>query len=218
MVDFKRSKNGRYLDVCAECSPSKFAPKLPKIKETWIPGKRKGGTTPDFCDKCGYNRKTARKGDRCHCRGGYDLNGQPKPLRRGINRRQWFGLPKEVLAERMRWYQSATERKAAAEIQDIAYCFNCPYKAQYVLHGFIVDFFYPKIGLIVEVDGPHHEAPGQRQYDQERDAILMRKGYSLHRISYRDLDAHGAKAATKKLRSIIQSKLADHQHKQNTDE
>lgn len=216
MVEFKRSKHGNYLEICAECSPSKFKPKLPNLPQPWKPGKVKHAYMPRFCDKCGYvaKRDGKKAGYRCRCRRDYDLDGNRKPLRKGIDRTQWFGLPKEKLAERMRWYQSATERKAASEIQDIAYTFNCPYKAQYVLCGYIVDFFYPKVKLVIEIDGPHHDVPEQAALDEKRQKHIQDAGFFVARVSYRDLDKHGAKYSLRHVRKIIESKLGNRLNKE----
>ena len=207
MVEFKRARNGNYLDVCAKCSPSRFSPKLPFIR---LPGRsRPSSYTPRFCEKCGYIEKRDHEKPyyRCRCRRDYDLDGNRKPVK--IDRTQWFGLPKEKLAERMRWYQSALERKAGVEIQEIAHSFHTPYRSQWIVCGYIVDFFYPKVGVVVEIDGPHHDTPAQAAADSQRDEHLQSAGFRVVHISYKRIDASGAKEALLPLRRIIQAQLGN---------
>jgi len=53
------------------------------------------------------------------------------------------------------------------------------YKQKIIL-GYIVDFWCPKAGLVVEVDGPHHAQ--QRSYDAHRDAVLKARGIETMRF------------------------------------
>jgi very-short-patch-repair endonuclease len=53
------------------------------------------------------------------------------------------------------------------------------YKQKVVL-GYIADFWCPKAGLVIEVDGPHHVK--QRTYDAHRDAVLKRHGIETMRF------------------------------------
>lgn len=55
------------------------------------------------------------------------------------------------------------------------------FRGQQVIEGFIVDFYCPAVGLIVEVDGGIHE--GQREYDAERDRVLQARGLHIIRFS-----------------------------------
>ena len=52
---------------------------------------------------------------------------------------------------------------------------------------FIVDFYCPRHGLVVEVDGPIHAAQVDR--DQERQALLEACGYRVLRIQAADVEA-----------------------------
>src|SRR5690349_6718064 len=53
------------------------------------------------------------------------------------------------------------------------------FRRQQPIGPFIVDFFCPLYGLIVEVDGPIHES--QRDYDHERQVLLEACGYRVLR-------------------------------------
>jgi very-short-patch-repair endonuclease len=55
------------------------------------------------------------------------------------------------------------------------------FKRQVVLGGrYIVDFFAPSVGLVVEVDGGVHRA--RRSADARRDETLRRLGYRVVRV------------------------------------
>jgi very-short-patch-repair endonuclease len=55
------------------------------------------------------------------------------------------------------------------------------FRRQVVLHTFIVDFFAPSCGLVVEVDGGVHV--GRELDDAERDRQLRGFGYRVVRVS-----------------------------------
>ena len=40
--------------------------------------------------------------------------------------------------------------------------------------GYILDFYFLRARLAVEVDGPYHSSPKQRRYDKRRDAVLAK--------------------------------------------
>ena len=52
------------------------------------------------------------------------------------------------------------------------------FRRQQIIDGFIVDFYCHRAALAVEVDGSTHD----REYDQERDAILAGKGIMVLRF------------------------------------
>ena len=45
------------------------------------------------------------------------------------------------------------------------------------IHHYIVDFYCPKLKLVIEVDGDSHFTPEAQEYDQKRTEIL--EGYGL---------------------------------------
>ena len=53
--------------------------------------------------------------------------------------------------------------------------------SQQIVYGYIPDFWCPKAGLVIEVDGPSHAK--QKAYDRRRDAALKRKGIVTMRLS-----------------------------------
>ena len=53
--------------------------------------------------------------------------------------------------------------------------------SQQIVYGYIPDFWCPKAGLVIEVDGPSHKK--QKAYDRRRDAVLRKKGIITMRLS-----------------------------------
>jgi len=61
------------------------------------------------------------------------------------------------------------------------------FRRQQVIAGYIVDFYCHAVGLVVEVDGPIHEA--QREEDSYRDEVLRSRGLSILRITNDEVSA-----------------------------
>lgn len=59
------------------------------------------------------------------------------------------------------------------------------FRRQQVISGFIVDFYCHAGELVIEVDGPIHAA--QKEYDAEREQVLMDKGLCVLRVSNDDV-------------------------------
>ena len=72
------------------------------------------------------------------------------------------------------------------------YCFLNKYPVRFhrqtPIGRFIVDFYCPKAGLIVELDGGGHYDPEVRIKDEERTKILEKDGMKVIRFSNRDID------------------------------
>lgn len=77
-------------------------------------------------------------------------------------------------------------------------------RPQFVLYGYIADFYLPGLGLVLEVDGPLHDTPKQRSYDRYRDARLISRGLTVKRFSYRDLQCP-MMGIQHKIRTILNS-------------
>jgi very-short-patch-repair endonuclease len=54
------------------------------------------------------------------------------------------------------------------------------FRRQQVIDGYIVDFYCHAASLIIETDGPVHDA--QEEYDAERDDLLMQRGLLVLRV------------------------------------
>jgi len=67
------------------------------------------------------------------------------------------------------------------------------FRRQAVIGNYVVDFFCPTIGLVVEINGESHV--GCAKEDAQRTAFLESKGYQVVRVTnddvLRDLDAVG---------------------------
>ena len=61
------------------------------------------------------------------------------------------------------------------------------FRRQVVIDRFIVDFVCSRLKLVVEVEGEVHEQPDQEVRDREREAVLEGMGYSVLRVSNRDV-------------------------------
>ncbi|MDH6310100.1 leucyl-tRNA synthetase [Dysgonomonas sp. PFB1-18] len=57
------------------------------------------------------------------------------------------------------------------------------FRRQHLIDRFIVDFVCFEKGIIIEVDGGYHNTPEQKEYDEQRSAILTDLGYQILRFS-----------------------------------
>ena len=57
------------------------------------------------------------------------------------------------------------------------------FRRQQIVAGYIVDFYCDAARLAVEVDGPVHEDPRQRERDEDRDQILAAHGVRVIHIT-----------------------------------
>ena len=57
------------------------------------------------------------------------------------------------------------------------------YRQKILLNQFIVDFYAPRINLVVELDGAQHFSPDHLSNDQQRDAMLSLSGITVKRYS-----------------------------------
>ncbi len=60
------------------------------------------------------------------------------------------------------------------------------FRRQQVIDGYIADFYCHAAALIVETDGPIHDA--QRGYDEERDDLLARRGLLIMRVRNEEIE------------------------------
>ncbi|ALB41520.1 type II restriction endonuclease [Anabaena sp. WA102] len=78
-----------------------------------------------------------------------------------------------TLAEKKIWYDY---------LRDFKYRVH----RQRPIDNFIVDFYCPKLKLVIEIDGDSHYAENAQKYDQERTEILQ--GYGLKVIRFNNED------------------------------
>ena len=70
------------------------------------------------------------------------------------------------------------------------------------IHHYIVDFYCPKLRLVIEVDGETHNSEEAQKYDQERTEILHHYGIEVLRYSNEDVILH-----TQRVKHLLQEKL-----------
>jgi very-short-patch-repair endonuclease len=58
---------------------------------------------------------------------------------------------------------------------------------QFVMRGYILDFYSPRRRLVVELDGAPHADPTQQTHDATRDAALERLGLTVFRLPNADV-------------------------------
>lgn len=63
---------------------------------------------------------------------------------------------------------------------------GCHFRRQQVIDGYICDFYCHAASLVVEADGPIHDA--QRGYDEERDETLARRGLLIMRVHNEEVE------------------------------
>ena len=62
------------------------------------------------------------------------------------------------------------------------------FRRQHGIEKYVVDFYCPKVKLIVELDGSGHLTPQKIREDKERDKILKELGYHILRFYNNDID------------------------------
>jgi very-short-patch-repair endonuclease len=62
------------------------------------------------------------------------------------------------------------------------------FRRQQPLHGYIVDFYCAEHGLIVELDGPVHQDPEQREYDVYRNEHLREHSLMVLRFTNQEVE------------------------------
>lgn len=62
---------------------------------------------------------------------------------------------------------------------------NFKIRKQKIIDNFIVDFYIPKLKLIIEIDGEIHNK--QKEYDKERTILLNKYNIKLIRIKNKDI-------------------------------
>jgi very-short-patch-repair endonuclease len=97
-----------------------------------------------------------------------------------LNGRQNF----EVLEQAIDLYKHGSAgTKSRAELAFILEAANLPeFHANVHVEGLEVDFHWPALQLVVEIDGPHHGRPSTRREDKLKERILAGAGYEVMRF------------------------------------
>ena len=64
------------------------------------------------------------------------------------------------------------------------------FRRQQVIDNFIVDFYCPKVKLVIELDGGGHYEQNMVVKDQERDKHLTEMGYKVLRVPNNEIDSN----------------------------
>jgi very-short-patch-repair endonuclease len=62
-----------------------------------------------------------------------------------------------------------------------------PFYRQKIIGEYIVDFYYPKCNLVIELDGGQHYSETGKAKDRTRDDVLSEMGIKVLRFSDRDV-------------------------------
>jgi len=78
------------------------------------------------------------------------------------------------------------------------------FRRQQVIDGYIVDFYCHAAALVVETDGSIHEQ--QREYDEERDDLLARRGLLIMRVRNEEVERDLARVL-ERIRAVCRERL-----------
>ncbi len=104
----------------------------------------------------------------------------------GTGHRKGRRRRKTAVARELRRRATAAEQRAWTLLRNRG-VLGVNFRRQKVIRGFIVDFYCADLNLVLEIDGPIHEAPEQHDYDVERDALLRRLGFTVVRLVNADV-------------------------------
>jgi len=66
--------------------------------------------------------------------------------------------------------------------------FGYRFRRQYVIAGFILDFYCPKLKLGIEIDGRIHDRANIKTYDIERENIIKQYNIRIIRFTNEEVD------------------------------
>lgn len=95
-----------------------------------------------------------------------------------------------AVAREFRRNQTGEERVLWRHLRANRLC-GLHFRRQQIMDGFIADFYCHAAGVVVEVDGGNHQR--RKEYDLERDQVLMARQLRVLRFSDRDVREHQEK-------------------------
>ena len=78
-------------------------------------------------------------------------------------------------------------------------------RRQYIIGQYIVDFFFRKSRLIVEIDGEYHKTEAQTMQDKSRQEWLEQQGYGVIRFTNEEI-MYQTDAVLEKIKNLIIAK------------
>jgi len=107
---------------------------------------------------------------------------------------------KIYLAREFRKNQTQTEQIMWEELRNRKFL-NLKFKRQYLIEGYIVDFYCPELKLVIEIDGPIHLK--QAKEDKLRQRDIEETGIKFIRFKNRDV-IDDIEEVLNKLRAFIE--------------
>ncbi len=77
--------------------------------------------------------------------------------------------------------------------------------------NFIVDFYIPKAGLVIEIDGDSHFQEGGKQKDKMRDLVLKNLNLEVLRFTNNDI-FQSFDAVREEIHKVVQRRLYEFSH------
>jgi len=65
---------------------------------------------------------------------------------------------------------------------------NLKFRRQYLVDGYLIDFYCSELKLAIEIDGPIHSRKEQIENDQARQDIIEKKNIKFFRIKSREIE------------------------------
>lgn len=99
------------------------------------------------------------------------------------DRQAYKELKMEEFQTKLKTYSTESEKifKAKLKAAGINYVFQHTIETDKSFY--IVDFYIPKKGLVIEIDGEYHQEEGQKIKDNRRTVWLKKNGYKVIRFS-----------------------------------
>ncbi len=117
---------------------------------------------------------------------------------------------KKAFARELRKNMTNAERLLAAEICKRKQKFVARFRPQAVVYGWIADFWCPRHGIVVEVDGSAHWSEEAKAKDSYRDMVMASYRIAVIRFTNEDV-LHRMPYVLDKIRATVGS-VIDHSH------
>ena len=92
----------------------------------------------------------------------------------------------KAVAQRLRREMTDMERRLWRELRG-KQVERVQFYRQKTLGNYIVDFYAPDVGLVIEIDGDQHADEDHREKDRKRDAWLSCQGIQVLRVTNQDV-------------------------------
>lgn len=95
-------------------------------------------------------------------------------------------IQKILMARELRKAQTPSEAKLWQALRNRK-ILNLKFHRQYIISGFILDFYCPALKLGIEVDGSIHNLKDNKLYDLERENIIKQQNIIIIRFTNKDI-------------------------------